>query len=154
MWSSGSSSRTPKAHPRTTMLLVLTVIVLALIFEYVNGFHDTANSIATVVSTRVLTPSQAVIWAACFELIGALTGTAVATTIGRGLVDTAFVDTLTVMSALTGAIAWNPLTWWLGLPSSSSHALIGGLCGAALSSAAGRWSVTVWSPTSGKHEGV
>jgi inorganic phosphate transporter, PiT family len=126
------------------MTLVFAVVFLALAFEYVNGFHDTANSIATVVSTKVLTPRLAVLWAAFFNLIGALAGTAVATTIGQGLVDTRFVDSITLMSALLGAIAWNLATWWLGLPSSSSHALIGGLCGATLSSARGDWSVIKW----------
>jgi PiT family inorganic phosphate transporter len=127
------------------MILVLSVILFALIFEYSNGFHDTANSIATVVSTKVLTPRQAVVWAAFFNLVGALTGTAVATTIGQGLVDTAFVDLTTILSAILGAIIWNVLTWWLGLPSSSSHALVGGLCGATLASAHGAWRVIRWS---------
>jgi len=138
------------------MPLVFSVIALALIFEYVNGFHDTANSIATVVSTKVLTPRLAVLWAAFFNLTGALTGTAVATTIGKGLVDTSYVDLTTIMSALIGAILWNLLTWWLGLPSSSSHALVGALCGATLSSAQGTWSVIKWSLTdaSGKPEGL
>jgi len=127
------------------MVLVLSVILFALVFEYVNGFHDTANSIATVVSTKVLTPRQAVLWAASFNLIGALTGTAVATTIGKGLVDTDFVDLTTILGALLGAVVWNLLTWWLGLPSSSSHALVGALCGATLASAHGSWGVIKWS---------
>jgi PiT family inorganic phosphate transporter len=139
------------------MVLVLSVIFFALIFEYVNGFHDTANSIATVVSTKVLTPRQAVVWAACFNLVGALTGTAVATTIGKGLVDTNFVDLTTILSAILGATVWNVLTWWLALPSSSSHALVGGLCGATLASAHGVWSVIKWSthaPQTGQLEGL
>ncbi|RPJ57734.1 MAG: inorganic phosphate transporter [Acidobacteria bacterium] len=139
------------------MGLVLSVILFALIFEYVNGFHDTANSIATVVSTKVLTPRQAIIWAAFFNLAGALTGTAVATTIGKGLVDTNFVDLTTVLSALLGAVVWNLLTWWLALPSSSSHALVGGLCGATLASANGAWGVIRWSThdqQTGQLEGV
>ena len=111
------------------LILILGVILVALVFEYINGFHDTANSIATTVSTKVLTPRQAIIWAATFNLIGALWGTAVATTIGKGMVDTHFVTTQTILSALLAAIVWNLLTWWLGLPSSSSHALVGGLCG-------------------------
>jgi len=127
------------------MVLVLAVIVFALVFEYSNGFHDTANSIATVVSTKVLTPRQAVLWAASFNLVGALTGTAVATTIGQGLVDTNFVDLTTILSAILGAIVWNLLTWWVALPSSSSHALVGGLCGATLASANGAWGVIKWS---------
>jgi PiT family inorganic phosphate transporter len=139
------------------MLLVLTVIIIALIFEYINGFHDTANSIATTVSTKVLTPRQAVILAASFNLIGALAGVSVATTIGKGLVDTSYVTIHTIICALIAAIAWNLLTWWLGLPSSSSHALIGGLCGATLASAHSNWAVIRWSAinaTSGKTEGL
>ncbi|TAN37616.1 MAG: inorganic phosphate transporter [Verrucomicrobia bacterium] len=127
------------------LFLILGVILVALVFEYINGFHDTANSIATTVSTKVLTPRQAIVWAASFNLIGALWGTAVATTIGKGLVDTQFVTTQTILSALLAAIVWNLLTWWLGLPSSSSHALIGGLCGGTLASAHGQWSVIHWS---------
>ena len=130
------------------MAIVVSVILFGLIFEYVNGFHDTANAIATVVSTRVLSPRQAVILAAVCNLIGALWGTAVATTIGNGLVETHVVSLQTVLWALLAAIAWNLLTWWLGLPSSSSHALIGGLCGATLASAAGDWSVIRWSEVS------
>ncbi len=126
------------------MTLVLCVIVFGLVFEYVNGFHDTANAIATVVSTRVLSPRQAIVLAAVCNLIGALWGTAVATTIGSGLVETGVVSLETVFWALLAAIAWNLLTWWLGLPSSSSHALIGGLCGATLASAGGDWSVIRW----------
>lgn len=127
------------------MTLFLLVLLAALAFEYINGFHDTANAIATVVSTKVLTPRKAIALAACTNLLGALAGTAVATTIGKGLVDASAITMLTVFSALLGAIAWNLFTWWLGLPSSSSHALVGGLCGAALASADGRWSVLHWS---------
>jgi PiT family inorganic phosphate transporter len=127
------------------MTLFLLVLLTALVFEYSNGFHDSANAIATVVSTKVLTPRQAIVWAAFWNLVGALAGTAVATTVGKGLVDTAVVNTTTVLGALLAAIAWNFFTWWLGLPSSSSHALIGGLCGAALGSAGGDWSVLKWS---------
>jgi PiT family inorganic phosphate transporter len=122
------------------MLFILLVILVALIFELINGFHDAANSIATVVSTKVLTPTQGIVIAAIFELLGALTGTAVATTIGKGLVDIHFVTLTTILCGLLGGIVWNLLTWWLGLPSSSSHALMGGLCGAAVGSA-GTWSV-------------
>jgi PiT family inorganic phosphate transporter len=124
--------------------LILIVLLTALVFEYINGFHDAANAIATVVSTKVLTPRQAIFMAVCFNLLGALSGTAVAKTIGAGLVDTNAVTLLTILSALFAAIVWNLLTWWLGLPSSSSHALIGGLCGSALASA-GSWSVIKWS---------
>src|SRR6185436_2231390 len=123
------------------MLFILLVILVALIFELINGFHDAANSIATVVSTKVLTPNQGIVIAAIFELIGALTGTAVATTIGKGLVEIEFITLNTILCGLLGGIIWNLLTWWLGLPSSSSHALMGGLCGAALASSGGDWSV-------------
>ncbi len=116
------------------MTLILTVILVALVFEYINGFHDTANSIATVVSTKVLTPRQAVILAAVTNLFGAMWGTAVAKTITSGLVDSKMVSMTSdiIICVLLGAIVWNLITWWFGLPSSSSHALIGGLCGAAL----------------------
>jgi PiT family inorganic phosphate transporter len=127
------------------MILFIIVVLAAIAFEYINGFHDAANAIATVVSTKVLTPRQAITLAAFFNLTGALMGTAVASTIGKGLVDTKVVDMKTVLCALLGAIIWNLLTWWLGLPSSSSHALIGGLCGAALATARGDWSVLKWS---------
>src|SRR5882672_9032881 len=122
------------------MIFILFVILVALIFELINGFHDAANSIATVVSTKVLTPTQGIVIAAIFELLGALTGTAVATTIGKGLVDNHFVTLTTILCGLVGGIIWNLATWWLGLPSSSSHALMGGLCGAAVASS-GNWSV-------------
>ncbi|OAM89951.1 inorganic phosphate transporter [Termitidicoccus mucosus] len=128
------------------MTFFLLVLLAALVFEYINGFHDTANSIATVVSTKVLTPRQAVLMAAVTNLAGALiVGTSVAKTIGAGLVDTSVISMPTVLCALLAAIVWNIFTWWLGLPSSSSHALIGGLCGAALASARGNWHVLHWS---------
>jgi len=127
------------------MVLLTVVILAAIVFEYINGFHDAANAIATVVSTKVLTPRQAVLLAAVGNLIGALTGTAVATTIGVGLVDPHVVTTLTVLEALLAAIIWGLITWALGLPSSSSHALIGGLCGAALGASNLDWSVLKWS---------
>ncbi len=136
------------------MTIFLIVLVAALVFEYINGFHDAANAIATVVSTKVLTPRQAILLAAFFNLIGALMGTAVATTIGKGLVDTNFVTMITIFSGLVGAIVWNLITWWLGLPSSSSHALIGGLCGAALASADGDWNVMTWAATDAKGAAV
>lgn len=126
------------------MLIFLTVLLAAIIFEYSNGFHDAANAIATVVSTKVMTPRQAIGMAAVFNLTGALMGGAVASTIGKGLVDTNMVTLITVLCALLAAFAWNIATWWLGLPSSSSHALIGGLCGAALATAHGDWSVLKW----------
>ncbi len=134
------------------MTLVLTVVLVALIFEYINGFHDTANSIATVVSTKVLTPRQAIVLAAVTNLIGALFGTAVAKTISSGLVDSQFVNTMTITCALSGGIVWNLITWWFGLPSSSSHALVGGLVGATLATAHGNWEALIWSkaPEAGK----
>jgi inorganic phosphate transporter, PiT family len=126
------------------VLTLLLVILAAVIFEYSNGFHDAANAIATVVSTRVLTPRQAIAMAAFFNFTGALFGGAVASTIGKGLVDTEVVTMTTVLCAVIAAFSWNMATWWLGLPSSSSHALIGGLCGAALAAAKGNWSVIKW----------
>src|SRR2546421_89056 len=126
------------------VLTLISVVVAAIIFEYSNGFHDAANAIATVVSTRVLTPRKAIAMAAFFNLTGALFGGAVASTIGEGLVDTDIVTMTTVLSAVIAAFAWNIATWWFGLPSSSSHALIGGLCGAALASARGNWLVLKW----------
>ncbi len=143
------------------MTLVLTVIFIALVFEYINGFHDTANSIATVVSTKVLTPRQAILLAAVTNLVGALIGQAVAKTVSSGLVDAQFVTNQTIACALLGGIVWNLLTWWFGLPSSSTHALVGGLCGATLASAHGNWKSILWAvekvdKATGavKHEGV
>jgi inorganic phosphate transporter, PiT family len=132
------------------LTLLLLVILAALVFEFINGFHDTANSIATVVATKVLTPTQAVILAALTNLVGALSGTAVAKTISSGLVDTNMVtmNSEILICALTGAIVWNLITWALGLPSSSSHALIGGLCGAALAAGNNNFDVLIWSKTS------
>src|SRR4029079_471353 len=107
--------------------------VVALAFDFINGFHDAANSIATVVSTRVLSPGQAVAWAAFFNLVGAFTlGTGVAKTMGKGMVALSVVTSLVIFSGLVGAIVWDLLTWWWGLPTSSSHALIGGYAGAAI----------------------
>ncbi len=126
------------------MLLFLLVVLAAVAFEYINGFHDAANAIATVVSTKVLTPRQAIALAAFFNLTGALMGTAVASTIGKGIVDLKVVTMRTILCALLGAIVWNLATWLLGLPSSSSHALIGGLCGAALAASGGDFSVLKW----------
>jgi len=115
------------------MIYVLVIIAIALTFDFINGFHDSANSIATVVSTRVLTPLMAVFWAAFFNFIAAFTfGTAVAKTIGAGLIDIRVVNSDIVLGGLIGAIAWNMLTWYFGIPSSSSHALIGGYAGAAV----------------------
>jgi PiT family inorganic phosphate transporter len=136
------------------MTLVLIVVFVALAFEYINGFHDTANSIAMGVSTRALTPRMALTLAATMNLVGALVGTAVAKTISSGLVENQFVTTATTITALLGAIIWNLVTWWFGLPSSSSHALVGGLVGATLATAAhvmpegqSAWSAIIWSQT-------
>jgi PiT family inorganic phosphate transporter len=113
-------------------ILLVVVVVVALGFDFTNGFHDTANAVATSVSTRALSPRMAVLIAAVANLAGAFVTTAVAKTVGKGIIDTSLATEKTVLAALLGAIAWNLLTWWLGLPSSSSHALIGGLIGAAL----------------------
>jgi PiT family inorganic phosphate transporter len=130
-----------------SLTLVFTVLLVALIFEYINGFHDTANSIATVVATKVLSPGQAVLMAAVTNMIGAMWGTAVAKTISSGLIDAGVVAMTPelLICALLGATIWDLITWWWGLPSSSSHALIGGLCGAALAAASGNWNVMIWS---------
>ncbi|MCL5257412.1 MAG: inorganic phosphate transporter [Chloroflexi bacterium] len=111
--------------------LLIVVFVWAVAFDFINGFHDTANAIATVVSTRVLPPAAAILMAAALNFLGAFTGTAVAATIGKGIVDPKAVTQIVVLAALTGAIVWNLITWYSGIPSSSSHALIGGLAGAA-----------------------
>jgi PiT family inorganic phosphate transporter len=119
-----------------TLLVVLILITVALIFDYINGFHDAANSIATVVSTRVLTPGQAVIWAAAFNFLAAFGfGTAVAKTVGSGMVDLDVVTSAVIFSGLFGAIVWDLITWYVGLPTSSSHALVGGYAGAAVAKA-------------------
>jgi inorganic phosphate transporter, PiT family len=118
------------------MLLVAALILVALIFDYINGFHDAANSIATVVSTRVLSPGKAVIWAAFFNFVAAFTfGTAVAKTVGSGMVDISIVTFAVIFAGLTGAIVWDLITWYYGLPTSSSHALVGGYAGAAVAKA-------------------
>ena len=113
-------------------ILLVVVVVVALGFDFTNGFHDTANAVATSVSTRALSPRLAVFVAAVANLAGAFVTTAVAKTVGKGIIDTGLANEKTVLAALVGAIVWNLITWWLGLPSSSSHALIGGLVGAAL----------------------
>ena len=128
---------------------VAILIAVALIFDYINGFHDAANSIATVVSTRVLTPGKAVVWAAFFNFIAAFTfGTAVARTVGSGLVDITIVTFAVIFAGLMGAIVWDLVTWYFGLPTSSSHALIGGYAGAAVAKAG--WSAIIasgWTKT-------
>jgi len=138
--------------------LAALIIAIALVFDYINGFHDAANSIATIVSTRVLSPGQAVLWAAFFNFVAAfLFGTAVARTVGKGFVNLGLVTPYVIMAGLAGAILWDLITWWLALPTSSSHALIGGYAGAAVAHAglvrgfrhsfegliAGQWSLTI-----------
>src|SRR5512137_815582 len=114
-------------------LPILALIILALAFDFLNGFHDSANSIATVVSTRVLSPRYAVIWAAFFNFIAFLFfGLHVANTIGKGIIDIAVIDKAVIFGTLVGACGWNIITWYFGLPTSSSHALIGGMIGPAL----------------------
>ncbi len=119
-----------------SMAFVIFLVVVALVFDFINGFHDSSNSISTIVSTRVLTPKQAVLWAAFFNFAAAFfIGTQVAHTIGRGIIHLDIINNLVILSALTGAILWNLITWYYGLPSSSSHALIGGLIGAGIAKA-------------------
>jgi PiT family inorganic phosphate transporter len=134
----------------TSLDLVVFIIGVALIFDYINGFHDAANSIATVVSTKVLTPGVAVVWAAVFNFSAAyLLGTGVASTVGSGFVNVNLVTPWVLLAGLTGAILWDLLTWYLALPTSSSHALIGGYAGAAFARAgfaglvAGKWGITL-----------
>jgi PiT family inorganic phosphate transporter len=134
------------------LLAVIGLVFVALVFDYINGFHDAANSIATVVSTRVLSPGKAVVWAAFFNFIAAFVfGTGVAQTVGKGTVDTAIVTLPVIFAGLSGAILWNLLTWWFALPTSSSHALIGAVAGAAV--AKGGWAAvtcatcTAWGRT-------
>src|SRR3954471_12431131 len=132
------------------LTLVAGLILVALIFDYINGFHDAANSIATVVSTRVLSPGHAVIWAAFFNFVAAFTfGTAVATTVGSKMIDIHVVTFAVILGGLTGAIVWDLITWYYGLPTSSSHALVGGYAGAAVAKAGfaaiipGGWMLTL-----------
>ncbi|MGH7645660.1 MAG: inorganic phosphate transporter [Gemmatimonadales bacterium] len=134
-----------------TVWFVLAIVLIALVFDFINGFHDAANSIATVVSTRVLSPTAAIVWAAFFNFIAAFVfTTAVAKTIGKGIIDPGILDATVILGALVGAIAWNLITWYGGIPSSSSHALMGGLAGAAISKAGisalvlpGKWVSTI-----------
>jgi PiT family inorganic phosphate transporter len=134
----------------STLQLAVTIIGIALVFDFINGFHDAANSIATIVATRVLTPLQAVAWAAFFNFVAAfLFGTAVARTVGSGFVNLELITPFVILAGLAGAITWDLITWWLALPTSSSHALIGGYAGAALARAGfgglivGQWPLTV-----------
>jgi inorganic phosphate transporter, PiT family len=116
--------------------LAILIIAVALVFDYINGFHDAANSVATIVATRVLTPFQAVVWAAFFNFVSAFTfGTGVASTVGQGFVNLDHVTPYVILAGLLGAIVWDLITWWFGLPTSSSHALIGGYAGAAVAHA-------------------
>jgi PiT family inorganic phosphate transporter len=122
----------------------VTIVLVALVFDFLNGFHDAANSIATVVSTRVLSPRVAVIWAAFFNFVAAFTfGTAVAKTMGKGMIDLQYVNLYVILAGLMGAIFWNLFTWYFGLPVSSSHALMGGYAGAAVAKAG--WGVVILS---------
>jgi PiT family inorganic phosphate transporter len=119
-----------------SLLIVAFIIIVALVFDYINGFHDAANSIATVVSTRVLSPMQAVAWAAFFNFVAAFGfGVNVAKTVGKGVVESGVVDQWVILAGLTGAIVWDLITWYYGIPTSSSHALIGGFVGAAVAKA-------------------
>ena len=128
----------------STLLAVIGLVALALVFDYLNGFHDAANSIATIISTRVLSPRQAIIWATFFNMVAFfIFSHAVAKTMGKGIVDIGVIDSHVVFGALMGACVWNILTWYYGIPSSSSHALMGGLAGAAVVKAG--TSVLIWS---------
>lgn len=128
--------------PDSALLALILIIVLGLAFDFINGFHDTANAIATSVATRVLTPGQAVLMAASLNVVGALTGTAVASTVGKGIIDPELATQQLVVAALLAAIAWNLVTWWHGIPSSSSHALVFSIVGAG-SAAAGTGAIKV-----------
>jgi len=136
--------------------VLVMLVLLALAFDFMNGFHDAANSIATIVSTRVLRPQYAVIWAAFFNFIAFLFfGLHVANTVGKGIIDPLVSDHVVVFGALVGAISWNVITWYFGIPSSSSHALIGGLAGAALALCGGlRFALLALLPVSGRRAGI
>jgi PiT family inorganic phosphate transporter len=115
------------------LILVTIIVIVALVFDFINGFHDAANSIATIVATRVLTPRLAVLWAATFNFVAAfIVGTGVAQTVGSGMIDLKYVTSYVILAGLAGAISWDLATWWFGLPTSSSHALIGRYAGAAM----------------------
>jgi PiT family inorganic phosphate transporter len=128
----------------TTLILLVVIVALALVFDFINGFHDTANAIATVVSTRALSPLVAVVYAGVLNFAGAMMGTGVAATIGKGLVNTTAVSLHTVICTLIAAITWNLITWYKGLPTSSSHALIGSLLGATFFSSAAGGGNIIW----------
>src|SRR5437879_7467206 len=132
-------------------VLLVVVVAIALGFDFTNGFHDTANAIATSVGTRAVTPRMAVLIASVANLAGAFVTTAVAKNVAKGLIDAHLATQQTLLAALLGAIIWNLLTWWFGLPSSSSHALIGGLCGSALAASKNDWRVIIWSQPDPHH---
>src|SRR5579859_2772739 len=125
----------PELIPSVDLFLLVVILTLGLAFDFINGFHDTANAIATVVATRVLSPGRAVLMAGVLNFVGALSGTAVATTVGKGIIPPELSTQALVISALIAAIVWNLVTWYFGLPSSSSHALIFSLAGAGVASA-------------------
>ena len=131
--------------------IILLVVLVALVFEFINGFHDTANSIATVVATKTLSPRQAIVLAAVTNLLGAFWGTAVAKTIASGLVDTQVVTQGVIGCALMGGIVWNLITWYYGMPSSSTHAMVGGLVGATVAATRNDWSAIIWSKPAADH---
>src|SRR5215212_5044981 len=133
----------PELTPSVDLFLLVLIVVLGLVFDFINGFHDTANAIATVVATRVLSPGRAVLMAGVLNFVGALSGTAVATTVGKGIIPPELTTQSLVISALVAAITWNLVTWYFGLPSSSSHALIFSLVGAGVASAG--WSAISFS---------
>src|SRR6187399_2531351 len=139
------------ASVQAAVWVVILLVALALAFDFMNGFHDAANSIATVVSTGVLKPGQAVLFAAFFNLVAiGVFHLSVAATVGKGIVEPGIVDTHVVFGALAGAITWNVITWWYGIPSSSSHALIGGICGAVIAKAIWKTVIFIFiSPTLG-----
>src|SRR6516164_6491234 len=136
MWPTFCRTWWSRTASMSVLTLAVLIIAIALVFDYINGFHDAANSIATIVATRVLTPFQAVLWAAFFNFIAAFFfGTAVAKTVGKGFVNLELVTPHVILCGIAGAIVWDVITWWLGLPTSSSHALIGGYAGAAIAHA-------------------
>ena len=121
--------------PSSELIVLIIIVALGLGFDFINGFHDTANAIATSVATRVLSPGRAVLMAAVLNVVGALTGTAVASTVGKGIIAPELASQELVAASLLSAIAWNLITWWFGIPSSSSHALVFSIVGAGIASA-------------------
>src|SRR4051812_24259913 len=143
-----SSSRLRDAEARAMNFTLVAVVCFALFFDYTNGFHDAANAIATTVSTRALSPKVAVVMAGALNFVGAFVSIKVATTVGKGIVASDAVTTEVVLAGVLGAIVWNLITWYLGLPTSSSHSLIGGLAGASI--AAAGWDVVQWEAVTSK----